>query len=244
MLAFPEILKSLTPIKKSLNKESSFRKHFLAKITDLLAIVISIYLALSIEGWAEKRNEHKRMLQYYENLISEIKKDTVSLVSVIADAKKHVSNSEKHLALLAHYTPELQDSVTRYLGKMMASQLFYSSDMITFKSLQTSGEIKLIDKLAVRDSLIKLDETYNTIKIYEDMYLKFIQNDLMGLIGSNFDLIENKLINKNCYRELGYRNHVALFRGINETRLAQYYSALPKARGTLKLIEQELAENK
>ena len=67
MLAFPEILKSLTPIKKSLNKESSFRKHFLAKITDLLAIVISIYLALSIEGWAEKRNEHKRMLQYYEN---------------------------------------------------------------------------------------------------------------------------------------------------------------------------------
>ena len=66
-------------------------------------------------------------------LISETKKDTTSLVSVIADAKKHVSNSDRHLALLAHYTTELQDSVTRYLGKMMASQLFDSSDMITFQ---------------------------------------------------------------------------------------------------------------
>ena len=42
MLAFPEMLKSLTPIKGAFSKGSSFRKHFFEKVADILADRVTV----------------------------------------------------------------------------------------------------------------------------------------------------------------------------------------------------------
>jgi hypothetical protein len=124
MLAFPEMLKSLTPVKRVFSKGSSFRKHFLEKIGDLLAIILSIYLALSIEGWAEKRIEHKRLIHYYQNLVEEIEKDSISLAEASVDAEKHIETTRSHIRLLREYKPALQDTITSLYKGMLSSMLF------------------------------------------------------------------------------------------------------------------------
>jgi hypothetical protein len=240
MLAFPEMLKSLTPIKSAFSKGSSFRKHFFEKVADILAIILSIYLAVNIEGWSEKRNEHKRLLQYYSNLVEEIERDTLSLTTAMKDAETHIKNAITHLELVKDYKPEVQDSVLGFLGRMMSSEIFSSSQMVTYKSMLVSGEIKLIDNIAVRDSLIELDEIYSNLKIYEDMYLEFIKKDLINTLRDNFDLSVNKLINEACFSQLQYRNMVAMFQGLNAGRLGQYKDALPKAKAAREVIIKEL----
>ena len=243
MLAFPEMLKNLTPVRRLFSKESSFRKHFLEKLADLLAIVVSIYLALSIEGWAEKRIEHKKLLHYYHNLIDEIAKDTVSLHDALADAEKHLSSTESHIRLLRRYNPSKLDSVTGLFRGMLNSELFYESEMISYQAMILSGDIRLIENLRVKEQLIGLEGVYKSVKLYEDLYLDFITKDLTQAFSGNFDLIEMRLTNKEKYTTTEYRNLVVEFYSLNSSRVAQYQEAIKKARETLETIKNELGIN-
>jgi hypothetical protein len=244
MLAFPEMLKNLTPVRRLFTKGSPARKHFFERLADLLAIVVSIYLALSIEGWAEKRIEHKRLQQYYHNMTDELAKDTVSLHETIADAEMHISSTKSHMRLLRTYNPSLQDTVSVLFRGMLTSQLFYSSEMISYKSMVLSGEIRLIENLKVRDKLIELEGVYTSLKVYEDMYLEFITKDLTKAFSNSFDYIDNRLTDKGYFTKTEYRNLVATFYSHNTNRMEQYRMALLKARETLEIIQHELGEKK
>lgn len=243
MLAFPEMLKSLTPVKGAFKKGSSFRKHFLEKVGDLLAIILSIYLALSIEGWAEKRHEHKRLVQYYKNMIDEIEEDTASLNLAIKDAEKHMSNSKKQIELLKSYKPEMMDTISGLMSTMTSSNIFYASSLITFKSMQMGGDIKLIENIALRDSLIKLDDKYMNLRLHEDIYMDFIKGDLFIMLKENFNLMEGKLLDEMYYAKPDYANLVYFFYSLNSTRLGLYHEALPKAINTMEMLKKELAKN-
>jgi hypothetical protein len=243
MLAFSEMLKSLTPVKGVFKKGSSFRKHFFEKIGDLLAIILSIYLALNIEGWAEKRHEHQRLMKYYENLIHEIEEDTVSLNKAIIDAEKHIANANKQIGWLKSYHADLNDSIAVLMSTMTSSHIFYSSNMITFKSMQMGGDIKLIDNLALRDSLIKLDDRYLNVKLNEDLYIEYNKNDLLMVIKENFDLVDSEMIDDNFFTKPKYHNLVYFFQSLNTNRLNSYHEALPKAINTMEMLKKELAEN-
>ena len=244
MLAFAEMLKNLTPVKRMFSKESSFRKRFFERITDLLAIILSIYLALNIEGWAEKRIEHKRLIQYYQNLASEIEKDTVSLSQVIADAEKHIQTTGTHINLLRDYKPTLLDTITSLYRGMLSSEVFYSSQMISYQAMVLSGDLRLIEDLEVREELIELEEVYKSLKIYEELYLNFILNRLTTAFSESFDLLSMQLVNEKYYSQHNYRNLVAEFYAHNANRLNQYNEAMKKARETREVILNELHEKK
>jgi len=244
MLALPEMLKKLIPFRNFLSKSSLSRKHFLERLTDLITIIISIYLALSIEGWAEKRIEHRRVLKYYHNLANEIAKDTVTLREVSADAEQHIITTRSHIKLLKAYNNSLQDSVTGLFRGMLTSQLFYASEMITYQSMVLSGDIRLIENLEVRQRLIELEEVYKGLRVYEDIYLKFFTDDLSNAFMESFDLIDMKLIDQENYTNTGYRNLVVQFLSLNTTRQQQYQEAIKKARETLVVIQKELGTKK
>jgi len=244
MLAFPEILKTLTPVKRFFSKGSASRKHFFERLTDLVTIILSIYLALTIEGWAEKRIEHKRLMQYYHNLRDEIAKDSVSLTEVIADAENHINSTKSHIGILRAYNSTLQDSVAGFFRGMLSSEVFYSSEMISYQAMVLSGDIRLIEDLKVKQKLIELEEAYKGLKIYEELYLTFITEDLTRAYAESFDLLDMKLIEEDNFTQTGYRNLVAEFLSLNLTRQQQYRASLKVARETLALFQQESGKKK
>lgn len=239
MLALPEMLKTLIPVKRIFKKGSSFRTHFFGKLGDLIAIILSIYLALNIESWADKREEHKRLQKYYSNIVEEIGKDTISLSEAIADAEKHIENTKKHISLINAFQPPLQDTIVTFYRGMLSSLLFYSSQMISFNAMVVSGDIKIIEDLEVKNKLIELDEVYKSLKIYEDMYLAFIQEDLTDSFTENMDLSSMKAIDPRYFNTLKYKNMVLVFYSYNNSRLDQYKIALEKARETFTIIRRE-----
>lgn len=244
MIAFSEILKSLTPVKKIFTKGAPFRKHFIEKITDLLAIIISIYLALSIEGWAEKRNEHKKLIHYYKNIVAEIEKDTVELVQTIVDAEKHIKNENEHIELLNNYQPELEDSVKKMFQGMISTIIFSSSQMVSYQSMVISGDIKLIENFQIRESLIGLEEEYKGLKLWEDIYSDFFRNELMNAFFRSNDWIEGKLIDKAYFTKPEYSYLLVKSITFNTGRLEVYKNTLIKAKQTHELILKELDKNK
>jgi hypothetical protein len=62
---------------------------------------------------------------------------------------------------------------------------------------------------------------------------------------NNIDLLKMQISDADYFKSMFYRNLVAGFYVQNENRLAQYKSALQKAKETLALISEELeSENK
>jgi hypothetical protein len=240
MLAFSEMIKSFTPVKRIFSKNASFRKRLPEKIFDLLAIIFSIYLALNIEGWAEKRNEHKRLKQYYGNMIEEIAKDTVTLTDVIHDAERHIKNEKEHLQLLRRYQPAKQDSVTEMYQGMLSTVVFGTSKMVSYKSMVVSGEIKLIEDLKIRSALIELADEYEGMKLWDDLYFDYFRNELMGNIFRSFDMLTGDLIDKQYYTSPAYRNIIYKSLSFNNSRLLEYRKALKIARKTRELLMSEL----
>jgi hypothetical protein len=236
MLAFPEMLKS--SVKKSLSSSKSGMTIF-EKGLDLLAIIVSIYLALSIESCAEKRSEHKRLNTYYHNLLDEIAVDTTSLHDALESAEMHILNHKKHISYLGKYNTANQDSVIRCFTTMMQSIIFHTSHMVSYNSMVLSGDIKLIEDLDVREKLIELDETYQSLKIYEDMYMDFMRNDLSRFYYDHFDMMVGEPIDPSYLGSIEYRNLVFTYYGLNLNRLEQYQSALENAVETLEMIKKE-----
>jgi hypothetical protein len=244
MLAFPEIIKNLFPFKRIHSKDSTVRKHFINRLGDLLAIVVSIYLALSIEGWAENRLEHKRLMHYYENILGELKTDTVTLTETIADAEKHIENTKKQIIRLRSYKPQMLDTITGMFTGMLSSQIFYKSTLVSFQSMVMSGDIKLIGDFAVRDSMVGLDEVYNGLMLWEDIYMDYFRNDIMPYAQKNFDMLEGKPLSNEYCTTIEYRNLVVFFHSLNQGRLEQYQQVLKKAREAMLVIQQELDKKK
>jgi hypothetical protein len=240
MLAFSEMLKSFTPIKNITSKATSFRKQIFEKIFDLILIILSIYIALNFEGWADKRNEHKKLIQYYRNFINEIAQDSVSIYEIIDYTQKSQKNIEAELKLLRNYSPAVEDTVVKLFYGLFTSQLFNESDMISYKAMILSGDIKLIKNISLKEELIKLQGSYEGIKFYEDMYLENFKNRLMPAFSDNFDLINQNLLNKDYFKKITTRNLVIEIYSLNQGRLEQYRVALENARTMLAMLRQEI----
>ncbi|HLO58285.1 MAG TPA: DUF6090 family protein [Bacteroidales bacterium] len=238
MLAFPEMLKP--SVKKTIAGERSTGKKILEKLFELISIIVSIYLALSIEGWSEKRSEHKKMLYYYNNLAAEIALDTASLDSALMNAEKHLRVTRVQLGMLRKYEPSMDDSLLSMYRGLAFNMLFYTSSMLSYNTMVVSGDIKLIENIKVRNKLAELNEVYTGLRLHEDMYLKYIQDDIMKSFMSNFDLIDQKIVTPGYYKSLFYRNLVAGFYVQNAGRVEQYRSSLKVAKETLALIKEEL----
>ena len=210
-------------------------------LADILLIVISVSIALLVEGWVEKHREHKRLDQYYTNFVSEAKEDLTSLQDVQKDAKTHLDNCKRNLKMLKQENPQY-DSISYYFQRMYSSNLFANSQMVSYKSMLSSGDMHLMENFEMRKALVKLDESYFSIKIEEDMYLKFLTDDLTDFVSDNFDMTTLQPLDKNLYKGIKFKNLVVLFMGLNQGRLIKYEDSEKKVKETIEMLQKEIKE--
>lgn len=235
MLAFSEILKSQFHKGK---KIKNLRNQIIEKLLDIILIIISVYIALFVESWAERRHDQERLHQYYKNFISEVQKDIDDLKFVSADAEKHLANYKTHVTLIKQEGP--RDSLLRYLGKLANASLFLNSNMLSYKSMMESGDIRLIENLKVREAMLSLEMTYGGLKVEEDIYLEFVKNTLTKYLSDNFDLLNGKPLNPEFFKLPSYANIVVMSNGLNQARLEKYREAVDKAQKTLEILKQQM----
>lgn len=234
MLAFSEILKNQMSKKKK--KHKSIRSQIFEKLMDIVLIIISVYIALTVESLAEKKHEHDRLMIYYTGFLNEIKTDTTNLKDVIRNAEKHKYTCLHIIKLISgnHHYP---DSVTYYFSRIFNSSLFNNSSMISYKSMLASGDMHLMEDLEMRKALVQLDDSYSAIKLEEDIYLKYLTTDIYHYTSSAFDLIKMKPLNKDYFTKKEFKNLIVSFYGLNSARLEKYKTSMGHALKVIKLLE-------
>jgi hypothetical protein len=136
------------------------------------------------------------------------------------------------------------DTITGMFTGMLSSKIFYKSTLVSFQSMVMSGDVKLIGNFAVRDSLVSLDEIYNGLMLWEDIYMDYFRNDIIPYAQKNFDMLEGKPLSNEYCKTVEYRNLVVFFHSLNQGRLEQYQEVLKKAREAMVIIQQELDKKK
>lgn len=223
---------------KKRKKRKSVRAQIGEKLIDIILIIFSIYVALSVESWAEKKHDHKRLVQYYKSFINEAKQDIDVLKKEQTDAEKQLKNSAYQLKLIAGNGPA--DSILYYSGKMLVSGLFGSSSMVSYQSMLASGDMKLVESMEIRKNLVELDGTYKSMKFQEDMYSSFLTNDLKNYLYYRFDLVKFKPLNPKFYKQTRYKNILIMHQSQNAIRLQQYKDAIKVASELIKTLEANL----
>ncbi len=119
------------------------------------------------------------------------------------------------LGMLQHYNAGYKDSISAYMGKTVSVDLFSQSEMLSYKSMVLSGDIKLIKILKVKEKFTELESKYAAIKLHED----FIQNDYTKLLNENFDLLsQSKLIKPDLYTDVKFKNKIVFYYALNKQR--------------------------
>lgn len=241
MLAFSEILKSFSPLKNAFSKGSNVKKAIIEKIIDLILIFISIYLALNVEGWAEKKHEKDKEKVYLTNISKELQADIDNLKDVDKSTKEQQVKIKNIMFIVKNDKAGARDSFLNFFSeKLLNFTLFNNTKMTTYKSLIQSGEIKIIENMKIKENLTNIEDYYTAIKFYESLCLDFVKNQYTPAMCENYDLIKNKLVNQGIYENCKIRNMIPLVYSYNISRCEAYKTAIDFANKTKIIIDEEL----
>lgn len=141
------------------NKTGKYLKY---AVGEIFLVVIGILIALQINNWNENRKESKIRNNYYQQILRDLKKDTVYINQEIAFLNSSISLYTEYLKNLT--TKESADEIISELAQLKLNWEFtyLNFNTNTIESLISTGDIKLIPD-AIRNRLLDLRNTQNTL---------------------------------------------------------------------------------
>lgn len=200
---------------------------------------MGITIAFGLNNWRENRQNAKLEQQYLKNLKEDLVKDTVVLVEIEEEMKEVFPQINRMLEL----SPDVAnaDSIPKYTGILdIGIYLFYPEDY-TYKTLQQSGDIRLIESDTIRQVLSQLYDNYELIELLRQAAYDY-QFELIMPIFANYDLRRNRIIDRTFYANPTFDGAIVMYRNslLAYQRLVE--DSLEKHRTLQQLINEELDE--
>ena len=83
------MLRVLNQFKRNLLKEGKLKSFFFYTLGEVFLVVLGIWIALQIDNWSEHQKAVAKEKENYQDIINDLRKDSVMLQSRIARAKFH-----------------------------------------------------------------------------------------------------------------------------------------------------------
>ena len=154
------MIKFFRRIRQKLIASGSLTKYLLYAIGEIMLVVIGILIALQINNWNEKKKAEQRTLEYYSQLMDDLKSDQDFANRTRFEFNSELGKYESYVNM--YYSNEILKPVQVYkqiskLSLITNPMTFNSS---TLESLQNSGDIRLIPA-NIRNRLIDLKRLQN-----------------------------------------------------------------------------------
>jgi hypothetical protein len=208
-------------------------------VLEILMIVVGINIALWFEGWFDDLKDAETEQQYLAGLRDDLASDLKLMDSVIE------SNSAK-LQQLSEIIPELPN-----LGKATpedqaqamftpSSYFFFEPSDFTYRSMQESGDFRLLSDADTKKRLLKLVRRYRLIETLQDNFIQAMDDEYIPLMMASFDLIEARVTDPALLENQVFKNFFAYTFQDIETRVKVYSMARKDAQTLLESIESQI----
>ena len=208
-------------------------------LLEILMIVVGINIALWFEGWFDDIKDAETEQQYLAGLRDDLTSDLKLLDGVIE------SNSAKlewlgefvpNLASLADATPEEQANAIF----APSSYYFFQPSDFTYRSMQESGDFRLLSSSETKKNLLRLARWYRDIDTLQKNFLQAMDDEYIPLMMASFDLIEARVSDPALLENQVFRNFFAYTYQDIDARVRVYSQARDDAQALLESIESQI----
>ena len=222
---------------------------------EFLMLFLAVFCGFLAENFREHQVEHQREKQFVESLIRDVEMDTSRLQAIIINRNERMVNLDSLITLI-----NLPDAsaYSRYIyhHSSYATRMtfrFYSNDG-TMQQLKNAGNLRLIRKQLVKDSIMSYDvasrsmldmsnweqeimETYRTIaqEIFDGREMEKTRDEDNNVIRLNYNPPFRN--NKDAIFKLSYRIH--MLKNFNRSNRKANRDLLQKAVNLLALLKKE-----
>ena len=151
--------------------ENKTGKYFKYAIGEIVLVVIGILIALSINNWHQERQNIKLEKRYLEDLVNDLKQDSVILQEFHSEAKLTAIAKDSIYKVLNDPNYQL-DSLPGYFRRQWVGYRIFSPSTSTIEELKSSSHLAVIRNDIIRKQIVNIYYKYDLFLQDEELYLR------------------------------------------------------------------------
>jgi len=208
-------------------------------VGELLMLIIGINIALWFEGKFDDVKDAETEQQYLRGLHDDLTVDAERLERVIAHNKLKIEKLAKLLPTLPTLADAPGEVVTGAMFEPSAYDFFQPSDF-TYRSMQESGDFRLLSDAETKKALLKLARRYRDIDTLQQNFIQGLDDAYIPLMMQSFDIAQMRLADPALLDNMTFRNFFVFAIQETEQRTKQCEDARDQAETLLELIEAQI----
>jgi hypothetical protein len=210
-------------------------------LVEIVMIVIGINVALWFEGWFQDLEDAETERQYLADLREDLAADTALLDGVIESNEEKLERVDGYIvemSELVNQPPEAQ-ATALYTP---ASYYFFEPSDFTFRSMQESGDFRLLSDAEIKKRILKLERRYKLIALLQSNYLDAVDDVYVPMMMQGFDIAAMEVTDPTMLEDLLFRNFFVYTKQDTESLLYQYRHARTEADELIAQIDAQLGD--
>jgi hypothetical protein len=209
-------------------------------LLDIVMIVIGINVALWFEGWFQDLQDAEIEAQYIVDLRDDLLTDIENLDIVIEFGEAKVQRTAGYMELMPNIAELSGEEQARVIFTPSSYQFFEPSDF-TYRSMQESGDFRLLRNANIKKGILRLDRQHKHIALLQKNFLQALDDGYIPLMMSRFDIVTMQVTDPTLLSDQIFRNFFAYTVQDTNAMVEQYRLAHSASKELLTLIEEELA---
>ena len=205
------MIKFFRQIRQNLLMENKTGKYFKYAVGEIILVVIGILIALQINNWNENRKNRIAEADYYCRILEDLELNE----KLIDETSELISNKIRLCKELISDLNKIPNERSLILNKFVVAlrQDVFVPSNIAFEDITSSGQLKLLTDLKLKNRLIQ--------------HSTFL-NNILNLLQENRNVIINRMSDFELMTEFGYQDIDYLKRELDREHIA----LLPKNNWT------------
>jgi hypothetical protein len=210
-------------------------------LLEILMIVIGINVALWFEGWFQDLQDAEIEAQYIADLRDDLLTDIGNLDLVIKNGEAKSQRTVRFIELLPRLAELSPEEQAQAIYTPSNYRFFVPSDF-TYRSMQESGDFRLLRNANIKKSILRLDRRHKDIALSQKNYLQALDDSYIPLMMNRFDIGTMRVTDPALLQDQMFRNFFVYTRQDTDAMVALYRLARSESEELLRVIEEELGE--
>jgi len=210
-------------------------------VLEILMIVVGINVALWFESWFQDLQDAEIEGEYLADLRDDLLTDIGNLDRVIESGEAKSQRSAQIIELMPNIADLPPDQQAQAIYTPPNYQFFEPSDF-TYRSMQESGDFRLLRNARIKKSILKLDRRHKDIATIQKNFLQAMDDGYIPLMMNRFDIATMTVTDPALLDDQLFRNFFVYTKQDTDAMVALYQAARSQSRELVELIEEQLAE--
>jgi hypothetical protein len=208
-------------------------------LLEILMIVIGINVALWFEGWFQDLENAEIEERYLADLRDDLLMDIKNLDNVIGFGEAKSQRITRIIEEMPGIAELSREELAQTIYTPPNYQFFTPSDF-TYKSMQDSGDFRLLQSAEVKKSILRLDRRHKDIASMQMNFLQALDDAYIPLMMNSFDIANMRVTDPSFLRNQMFQNFFVYTSQDTEAMVSLYRLARSDSEYLIKLINEQL----